>query len=412
MVIAVNKTQISRQVSDLERRRQELKRCESSVSDIIRGFTIQGNARNGIIRKMKSIVSEINTEVSILSNMQKALSNGINLYEQNERKISYTKKKTTVNWNSAIPSLVGSAVITGKDVNLSLLNKEESENPFEVDWWDYVGEFGLIGKGISAVGQLVTKERNLKNNISSIKDFSGVIGGICSTVCKNRSDVTWKSLLGLDDFYDGMLNTNAYKTLSFGDKVRKLTEYGISDELDDLTGANASSWGDKLKVGTKWAGYALTLASNGVDNYKEMTEEGISAERAVGETIIETGVDIGVGIASSVAATVITGVAATAIGTVAPAIGAFVGSAGVVGAVGVGISWAANGFCKWATQKYGDKQKDLGELAADGFYYLKEKKDEFERSVGVKAGSTIKNVGKFVTKGLSTGWKSISSVFA
>ena len=106
----------------------------------------------------------------------------------------------------------------------------------------------------------------------------------------------------------------------------------------------------KGKVLAKWAGHALTFITNGVDNYEE---HGGFGARWAAETLIESGVDIALEAAATAG---ITALAAAAGITAAPAV--------VVGAAAVGVTWAANGLCKWVTGQFGEA-KDLGEVASD-----------------------------------------------
>lgn len=123
----------------------------------------------------------------------------------------------------------------------------------------------------------------------------------------------------------------------------------LGDKIADFTGVNTKNVGDGIKVGTKWAGVIFDGAVEGIENYQEYqskkgTAEEISVERAVGETVIETGVSVWLGILGGAGA-------AALLGATTPAV--------VVAAVGATTVWAADKiFEKFVG-------KDIGESVSD-----------------------------------------------
>ncbi len=109
--------------------------------------------------------------------------------------------------------------------------------------------------------------------------------------------------------------------LSFSEYLKT----ALGKELDEFT--DLSTLGKGAGAVAKWAGVGLTLATDGYDNYEEFQNGDISAERAVAETIIETGVDVFLG----VGATAAVGAGLAFVGVVgAPAILVAAGGAAVV----------------------------------------------------------------------------------
>lgn len=109
------------------------------------------------------------------------------------------------------------------------------------------------------------------------------------------------------------------------------------------------------KAMAKWAGVAVTSISNGFENYEEYQNGDISSERAVVETVIETGVDVGLG----ALATAGTAAGLAALGVAgAPAI--------AVAAVGTTVVLGANWLCEEITGNFFGEEKDIGEAIADG----------------------------------------------
>lgn len=121
----------------------------------------------------------------------------------------------------------------------------------------------------------------------------------------------------------------------------------LSKEMNSYKNFSTLSTGTKAVA--KWAGVAVTGITNSLENYEEYAGGSISAERAIAETVIETGVDVGVGALAT---------AGTAAGLAA------LGFAGApviaVAALGTGVVVGANWLCEAITDK------DIGELFADG----------------------------------------------
>ena len=244
-----------------------------------------------------------------------------------------------------------------------------------------VGKVGFVGGAASVVVDFA-KGANDKSNykmgkatVSGVKSFTTLIGDLASNAYKPASQQDWKKA-----FIGDWSTHSLLKNLSESAKPVERIQTGaakwwdaIKKETSSYSMKNASTVGDKIKVGTKWAGVALSAVSNGIGNVEE---HGELNGRAIAETIGETVADVAIG---AVATATVVG-AAAAIGVSAPAV--------VVGAVSVGVVWVADKIVKAATGKrstsewISDSVLDLGETVIDG-----------AKSVLNEVGNSIKNIG-------------------
>lgn len=353
--------------NSLSEARQQLEQYRTSVDGIKKHCPFSGSSRTSIVKALNYILGEMEQEKDFIRSMEDVLEWSLNSYNSCENKL------LTVN---AGESSGGAESGGAGDIHT------EGNTPFEWKWsntWNLVSKAGIIGSTTSVVGNVVTGSGNLKTGIDSAKYVNSIIGSAASAIKDGGTSVSWaKYLTGTN---------NALKDLdldSFGNTFKSSWEQQVSGL--SLTGAETTA--AKVKVASKWAGNLLTVAGNAYENYNEMQEDGISAGRAVAETVVESAVDIGVGMAA-------TAVSSAAVGAVAAAIGVTAAPALAVGAVAVGVTWAANGVCKWVTGG-----KDLGEVAAD-----------FVCDVGEGAVQWAKDIGSSVESGLSAAWNGLCVAF-
>ena len=212
------------------------------------------------------------------------------------------------------------------------------------DTWKVIGKAGIVGSGADLINKFIAGDGSAKAGIDFGKSFSSLLGNVASAVGAGSK---WSEYI---------FGTNSALKEPGISSFGKTFKSSWKSFREDLNFAKASNNAEKSKVITKWAGHILTLASNGLENIEEAKDGSISTERAVAETVIETGVDITVG----AAATAVTSAGMAALG--------FVGAPAVaVGAGAVAVTWAANGVCKWVTGG-----KDLGEVVADVSYDIVE----------------------------------------
>ncbi|MEL7662050.1 hypothetical protein [Acetobacterium wieringae] len=95
----------------------------------------------------------------------------------------------------------------------------------------------------------------------------------------------WKALVGLDDVFSGQVS----KATNIGKRFTDNFKNQIGDSIGDLTKTG--------KAAFEWAGMGLTVAVNAFSNIDEANRGGISSERAVAETVLESAIDIGMDVA-------------------------------------------------------------------------------------------------------------------
>lgn len=191
------------------------------------------------------------------------------------------------------------------------------------------------------------------------KSFVTFFGDLASNAYKPAKQQDWKKPF-IGDWSPHSLLKNLNKTATPVQKIRtggvKFLE-ALKKETVSYSMKNAQTVGDKIKVGTKWGGVALSAISNGIGNIEE---HGELNGRAIGETIGETIADVVVGAGATAA---VVG-AAAAIGVSAPAV--------IVGVASVGVVWIADKIVKATTGKrstselISDSVLDLGEAVVGG----------------------------------------------
>lgn len=310
--------------------RQEISSTIASVRSVRSYRCMTGPSFSSLYKLLDRIVSRLEDEKSDMRSLENGLSDVLKTYKQYEQKAAQQISGKTL-----------------QEENVETSSGESADSGWEFPWgefWKYISKGGIIGSAISAIGLVGTGPWSVQIGISSLKNILNAIGGISSTVAKG-ADANWKeALFGLSDGLSGLDTSSASKT--FTSSLAK--QFG-----KDLSFTQATKIGDKIKVGTKWGGYLLSLVSNGFENYEEFADQEGSGSRMVAETVIETATDIGVGalatagVSAAAAALVSAGVIAGA-----PAI--------AIGAGAVAVTWAANSVCEWVTGG-----KDIGEVAAD-----------------------------------------------
>lgn len=227
------------------------------------------------------------------------------------------------------------------------------------DLWKFVSEAGFGGAIIGTIGQQLTggntawQKRVLQVLSGAAKAGRGIAKGFTET------GFDWKRLFGT--------NVDVEEKLSFGGAIDK--------ELSKYSFKNAETVGDKIAVGCKWAGTVLTVLTTGWDNYEEAG--GQFTGRMVGETVIESGVKIVAGIGAGALATMLLPVGAPAV---------------IVGVTTVGITWAVDKVCEWATGG-----KNLAETISDGVMdFAESAKDHLEKA-GRSIGDAVSSAGKAIS---------------
>lgn len=335
----------------------DLGRISGEIYAVKSGLSFEIASKNRISQRLKELSEKTALERESMKKCSGALSEILVLYEQNEK------------------------AVLGEDTGLQM-GKEEglAEKYIPKLLQGIVGKAGIVGGVASAVWQFWSADKangtDWAKSIAKLgKDLLSTRFNIgeASQKVKNGTSTVWKEALGL--------SVKTYK------------------EAEKLTGAKAfkaaykASWKEsvgKLKTAKGIGGLALSFVGNAIGNYQEMQDEGISKERAVAETVVETAVDWGKD--AAIAAGVAGALAATGVGLPAVAVGAI-----AVG-VGVGIDWACEKvFGKTFTEGVSD-------LIIDGAEHVGKAVSEAATVVAEKVGEAA----NAVKEGVTTAWNSIT----
>lgn len=228
------------------------------------------------------------------------------------------------------------------------ISDEERFKPWEwKDTWKLIDSAGIIGSIVSSIGSLITGGVSWDNAFNTAKGVTKIIEKIAKAVPKSGASFDWKTLFGLNSPITDKTSTNFFGA--------------IKDSVDDLKIGNAERVSEKVAVGAKWAGYAITAISTVYENFTD-TSENNSTGRKIAESVGETAVKIGEGIAIGAAVTAI----CAAAGVAAPAV--------VIGGATVLVTWGVDKVCEYFTGKNFaefasdtvlDTVRDFGQKAVD-----------------------------------------------
>lgn len=370
MDYTVNSEQMMRISSDLTKSSDILNKCNLSLKKVRWSGVVSSGIYGELSRTLGDISTEIENESGILGKSADVLRRSAFKYVTCESKLS---KRTLVSGNITLDEN------DGRQENQLPEVSESSGTPWYKDLlnltnlWKLVGEVGAFGPLFSSIATLTTGKQTAEDYMKAAKYLMKSIGKGAVAVSKGGKEglqyaVGWNDALAKID------------TSSFGNGVRS----SLQKQIDGLNFAKAEGVAGKIQTATKWAGHLLTVAANGYQNYDECKDGTISAERAVGETIIESAVDIGLGMGASALVTASAGL----LGVAAPA--------ALVGIGAVALTIGANAFCKWITGG-----RDLGEVTADFFC-----------DVGKGAVNFAKDVGKGIKNIFTARWKGLCGAFA
>lgn len=280
--------------------------------------------------RLNQVANAVNAECKTLSAMQSKLIAAANAYEKTENRISDViadgqvttwEKLKSINWTEN----------AGKTIVKTLL--------------DIVTKMGDVGGSFSWLTSIIGIK--MDNDGISPKDVGKLI--------KDSGNSIIKFMKAIKDFkggkFDKLIGLDTYKTL---ESIKSGTKVSWADAYEksiayEITGDEV---GSKV-TGAKAAGWVLTLVANGFSNYEEYSSGKISRERAVAETVVETGIDIAKG--AAITAAVAAG--AAALGVAAPAV--------VVAGAGVVVSAGLDFVCKKVTGAVLGEEKSLTETVSD-----------------------------------------------
>lgn len=388
--IKVNTTQLGRYESDLQGILSRVNSIMNQFDSVSRSLDWDVKAESNINSRLSAISRELSAESRGISGMKNYLDTAVTKYNAVENKNSGRKleNETTgrgvgarvVTKGKTIKSTAGWAARNGVGVTVSPngKNTKSTVNTGAKKSDGVASSSGLslkenaikylkkIGKsGLDALGKSGTYGKMgalpialLKNIIDGDgitgKDIGSTIKGMGNSIigmCDEYSKTAGKWPISTADIKE-LAGLSTYKTISTASTkagwLAKVENFGVTlkdtlkseiSPISKTTLADGTKVVDKVKTGTKVAGWALSLVANGFSNYDEYSKGDITKGRAFAETISETLIDIGKG------AAITAGVAATcaAIGVAAPAV--------VVGGIGVGVSLVADIVCENLTGK-------------------------------------------------------------
>lgn len=292
------------------------------------------NASYGDIKKTLNHLREsVITESKHLKQMQTVLMDCIAEYTNTEKRIA-GRKITSFDFSTTTDSSNNTNDLPASNQDLKELLKVLLK---------YVGSTGSLSSSAvpflkiflnAAIGEEVSPSIVAEVMRSPFNQFA-----FFTNVAENGWASAFRDGIGLSSYY-------ASGTVAANDTFLSYFKAAISKEMNGYKNFSTLSKGSKAVA--KWAGVGVTSISNSIENYNEYQSGSITAERAVAETVLETGVDVGVG----------------AIATAGAAAGlAALGFAGApvvaVAALGTGIVIGAN----WVVEQI--VGKDIGECVAD-----------------------------------------------
>lgn len=376
MELEIKTGTIRQLAADISNNANGLKAARTAVANVRRNCAIWSSSRQSILNSLQSIEKNLQKEEASVKKLGSSLWDIVSLYKETENNIVGAVGK-----NGTANTPENGAADSGAGENDTDVANTASRIWKWSDTWNMISSFGVPGGFAAAIGNLVTGEMDAGTVLSSAKFLSKTIGTAATACTKGDTTASWWK------YFNGMNDATAdFAGSSFGETFFSSLKKQFTK---DLNFGNATEVGDKVKVATKWAGHALTVAKNGVENFQEYKNGDISAGRAVAETAVESAVDIGMGALATAGVTA----AAVAMGVAAPAVAVGIGA--------VAVTWAANGVCKWATGG-----KDVGEVVADSVCNVGEAAVSVAKS-GVK---TVSDGAKTVAKGVGEAVNSVGNL--
>lgn len=346
---AVNTTLLRSYADQISQLQTQLDSVAIRLGAMQLGSVLKVNASTALIARVGDCKWAAAHQSDDLGRLAKGLTEVAGLYENTEKTLSdpQTTEQAARSAAQAVASAVGDTASTfsGESVVRTVMG-----------WAKKCVPIGLA----SAIWNFT--DGSTKSTISGIKGVVDAFGnGTKAIFATPENSTVWTELLGLG----------------------KNTGHGWKNAWDKMVSGHSLSaqttTAGKVGVIAKWAGYALTVAGNAVENYQEYQDGEISAGRAVGETIVESVVDIGLSVGAGL-------LAAAVLPASAPVV--------LVGAASAAVVWAANGICKAITGK------DAGELVADAVC------DAVETTV-----NCVKSAGNAIKEGAKAAWSGFCSLF-
>jgi len=270
------------------------------------------------------------------------------------------------------------------DIDIGALLGIGSETAMEInyDWkwdklfWKGVGQIGVVGKVVSGLRDFSSSGVSWKSICKGTKDLLSVVGDVAKEASKDNPD--FKELLFGNWKKGGILE--GLSGITTASSKGAIFCASLSKQLSGYSFKNASTVGDKIKVGTKWTGTMLSFAGNAIDNYEEFGT--VNSGRFWAESVTETAVDVGLGMLATAGTTVLLGASAPAV---------------VVCGVAVGVNWLADRVSEAVTGK------EFTELVSDTILDFGEKVVDVGGKVVQGITDTVSGWGESIC----AGWKKV-----
>lgn len=341
--------------------------------------------RNNIAARLSSVENQVSQLARDIGSITSSISNGACQYQNTENQvISMARAVGLIENMHGNSSLSEYWEIREKIGKPPIIEEKSTQQTKEKNWnwwdllWDEAENLGCIGTMTAGFGSIATKGAGADTLLGFVKKFGSVFGDAAEEAYKPGNEISIKKLL-FGDWEKGA----ALSALKIPADSSKGAVWGAAFKKElftDFSFKNAETVGEKIKVGTKWGGLALSAIGNGIDNYEEFGT--IKSGRFWAETVTETAVDVLIGAAATAGATAL-------LGATAPAV--------VVGGIAAGVVWVADGITKAITHG----EKGLTEVVSDAIL------DTGEAIIkgGKKAISYIKNGVSNLKNNIGVKWK-------
>ncbi len=362
-------------LGEIENFRIQTEKSKQKVSKIKQefyriGYNLDWDVKSvsNIKKKIQSINKELEYAVVGLKNMGTFLNTATNKYQQTERQnmeLPIEKEGQLVVSNTEIVekfdvvgvlvnSLFGNTGFSGDFIS-SLASVFASVSSSEID-------YGALAKG-------------LKDIVNSAYDF--VVDGQklekLSRMNPGQAIKTGlKRFVGLNKAFVGNLQPSTAN--NFSTRFYNNFQKQLSNKTEAFTKKGSKSF-------FSWAGVAVSVVANTIDNISQAQKNGNSAERVFAEIVAETAVETGLNIV--VGAAVSAGIAALGF-TSAPVI--------VVSAATGLVLAGADSLCKWATNKAFGESKGLTETISDTALDIGEAIVKGRRKIASDIGDFLKEI--------------------
>lgn len=344
------------------------------LDSVRRNLSLKGQSGSTVKSKLGNLVSNIRSSSRDMRTVSRVLDRAVDEYVRTEDRLSGKSAGRAMNLRNPAGDTVS-----------AWSNKGNTSDPdWRKMWLDILGGAGYLGGLLSAPIALQKQWYKNEGTDISIGDIGKLIKGA------GKSELTIIDLM--NKYYDNNRVIDAFKFLGLDNYRQTIAPYGDLPEAAwaSLKGLDTfkASLKEQLSIfdnagklrGTKIAGWALSLISNGFQN---VDEYGSLTNRAVQETVSETLIDIGKTALTTAAITA----GAAAIGVAAPAV--------VVAGIGAAAWFGIDYLC----EKYTGKEST--ELISDGVLDFMEDPD----TTTSKAVETVKNFAKTAGNSVA-GWLS------